>query len=121
MGRSRLLLLILISLITPLIASAGQTWWVKIAWNTNTESDLAGYRIYYKKVGQTYEYIGETTKGKTDCVIKELESLIDHYFVVTAFDVEGAESGHSNELRMSFGGGGNGGDGGCFIATITPP
>src|SRR5687768_18142310 len=39
-------------MLVPITAHAGD---VKLAWDANTESDLAGYRIYYGNASGTYQ------------------------------------------------------------------
>lgn len=94
------------------------TWWIEFAWDANTENDIAGYYIYYKKGNQVeYEYLGKTTKDKTDCIVAKLEPLIDHHFAVSAFDTGGLESELSKDLIFRPGISGDG-DSGCFISLI---
>ena len=122
MARSKHILLILVCLIVPLIASAAQTWWIKVEWDTNFEKDLVGYRVYHRKAGQPYPYpdghLGEVDRSRTNCTIKGLEPAVDHFFAITAFDNEELESGLSDELRFRPGSNGGDGDGGCFIGAL---
>jgi len=104
-----------------------------LAWDANTEPDLEGYVVYGKKESPNppYDYID--TYPEVDladplnprAVITDLESDVTYYFVVTAYDTEGNESGFSNAVSFMNGkiidsGGnsnGDGGGGGCFINT----
>ena len=77
---------------------------VTLVWapNPNNEEDLvAGYRIFYRKEGQGYEYENPTWEGsETTCTIYNLDdNTIDYYFVVRAFDIWGGESSDSDEAR----------------------
>jgi len=84
---------------------------VTLEWNPNPESDLAGYKIYF---GQTKG--GPYTGAGSPIVIAytaqgfvlaspewRIPTLADGtwYFVVTAFDTEGLESGYSNEVMTN--------------------
>ena len=113
---------------------------VTLAWDANTEPDLAGYGIYYDTdSGDPYNGTGATDgDSPVDMSIDEDEdpdpnvvqfTLYDlpegtYFFAVTAFNKAGLESGYSNEestnnlaLQVSTGGTGGGGGGGCFVAT----
>ena len=84
---------------------------VTLAWDANTETDLAGYKIYYgKTTGGPYDD-SASTDGASPIVVP-LGSLLDpanpeftvrdlpsetYYFVATAYDTEGSESLFSNE------------------------
>jgi hypothetical protein len=123
---------ILFFLSTPL-SIAGD---VVIAWDPNTESDLAGYSIYVSEgsSGPPYDHVDTYLAEKINLdnprsMITDLEDEIAYYFVVTAFDTEGNESGYSKELCVENGqactgsiiagsssGDDGGGYGGCFIS-----
>lgn len=106
------------------IANAGD---VTLAWDANTESNLAGYKLYYDSDSSTEMYQGiGATEGDSPVPIY-LEDLADpdspifsltglengqyYYFVLTAFDTDGLESDFSNEVgTMISDGDGSGGD-----------
>lgn len=77
------------------LACAGLS--VEFAWTANTEPDLAGYNMYRSETdGGPYTKIGSsTTTGYTDSTV---EFDIMYYWVVTAFDEAGNESGYSNQV-----------------------
>jgi hypothetical protein len=69
---------------------------VTLSWNANTEPDLAGYKIYYG--ASSGSYTASITIGtQTTYTITGLASGT-YYFVVTAFNSAGLESGYSNEV-----------------------
>ncbi len=87
---------------------------VTLAWSTNTEPNLAGYYIYYKNGNSGPPYNG-TGVDEGDSPIKvpvgyfadpenpeyTMHGLSDtgiSFFVLTAYDTEGNESGFSNEV-----------------------
>jgi len=96
---------------------------VTLAWNPNSEEDLAGYRVFCREEGESYHYndpAWEGDKTETSCTIYNLDDHTTYCFVVRAFDTFGNESGDSSEVQTSessSSGGGGGGGGGCFIAT----
>ena len=71
---------------------------VSLDWNDNTEADLAGYKVYRGTVsGGPYSEIASVTESfYTD------EVTVDgsYFWVVTAYDTEGLESGYSNEVSL---------------------
>lgn len=70
---------------------------VKLRWNPNPESDLAGYKIFHRMEGETYNYNQPAWTGAdTTCNIVDLPEGT-HYFVARAFDHAGNESIDSDE------------------------
>lgn len=60
-------------------------------------SEIGGYRIYYGTASGAYAYVIEVDDASaTSYVINDLP-LDDYYFVLTAIDSTGRESGYSNE------------------------
>ena len=78
---------------------AALTAQIKLAWNPNTESNLAGYKVYYGTNPRTYSAVinvgNVTTYTLTGLVAGEM-----YYIAVTAFDtsVPPNESAYSNEV-----------------------
>jgi len=80
---------------------------VTLAWDANTEPDLAGYRLHYKTDAPGAPYTGTgATEGDspidvfdvTQFTVHGLTDGVTYYFVVTAYDSENNESGYSNEV-----------------------
>src|SRR2546422_5063080 len=90
--------------LAPALSSAAQ---VTLAWDANTEPDLAGYKLYYGLSSGSYQFsvdVGNVTSYT-------LSGLLDgriYYFAATAYNVSLAESGFSNEVSKA-------------IADVTPP
>jgi len=75
---------------------------VTLTWNANTESDLAGYRVYRATSSGTYGAPIATIQGNTaSYVATGLQFGTTYFFVVTAFDIAGNESAYSNEVSKS--------------------
>jgi len=77
---------------------------VILEWSPNSESDLAGYRVYSRMEGQSYDYVNSSWEGtETTTTIYNLDETESYYFVARAFDSEGFESGDSNEVYREAG------------------
>ena len=82
-----------------LLAAPLKACTVVVSWNANSESDLAGYKVYYGTEPGVYIYsfdVGNVTE-------KEVSSLtvgMTYYFVVTAYDYSGNESDPSDEVSF---------------------
>lgn len=77
---------------------------VTLQWSPNTESDLAGYKVFYRQEGQSYDYTipyWETTVSA--CTVYDLDETQTYYFVVRAFSTEGFQSDDSNEVCLKAG------------------
>ena len=74
---------------------------VTLAWDANSEDDLAGYKVFYRTEGQNYNYndpAWEGDKTETTCTIYNLDDHTTHCFVARAFDTSDNESADSNEV-----------------------
>lgn len=75
---------------------------VTLTWNPNTESDLAGYKVYRATSSGTYGAPIATIQGNTTSYIATgLQFGTTYFFVVTAYDIAGNESAYSNEVSKS--------------------
>jgi uncharacterized repeat protein (TIGR02543 family) len=88
-------LIILLSLFLYQSAFAAQ---IKLAWDANTESDLAGYKVYYGTASGSYG--NPTNVGNvTTYTLTGLTLGQTYYIAVTAYDTSNNESGYSNEVN----------------------
>jgi hypothetical protein len=74
---------------------------VTLAWDANSEEDLAGYGVFCRQEGESYNYndpAWEGDKTETSCTIYNLDDHTTYCFVVRALDTSGNESGDSNEV-----------------------
>jgi hypothetical protein len=126
-----------------LVSWAGPAFAVDLtlAWDPNTEADLEGYGVYFRKgaSGPPYNLFGYVTTDEIadpanpSFTITGLEKGARYYIALTAYDTAGAESAFSSAVCADVGdtiapcpsgdagggggGGGSGGGGACFIGT----
>jgi hypothetical protein len=77
---------------TSVVASA-----LTLAWDPNTEDDLAGYKVYYGLQSGNYDSVIDVG-NVTEYTVTDLTSETRYYFVVTAYDTSLNESGFSEEV-----------------------
>ena len=91
---------------------------ITLRWDANTETDLAGYKLYYKTDTPRSPYDGAGADQGPSPVDIPLGSLNDpnnpeftitgldashiYFLVITAYDTEGNESGYSNEVSTFY-------------------
>ncbi len=73
---------------------------VNLAWDPNTESDLARYRVYYGLGSRNYDHVMEVGNC-TSCVVSGLEEGRTYYFTATAVNMANVESDFSNEVSAA--------------------
>lgn len=89
-------------------ASAHAADRLTLAWNPNTEENLAGYRLYYgtDSCGGnrwcTHAHSIFVRAPTTQCTVSNLEAGVTHYFFVTAIGADGSESLPSEEISHAF-------------------
>ena len=84
----------------PVASSSPGNTSVTVSWNAQTESDLSGYKIYYGTESGSYDDVldvGDTTSFP----INNLVVGTTYFFVVTAYDFSGNESGFSDEVSTT--------------------
>ncbi len=69
---------------------------ITLAWNENTDPDLVGYRVHYGSESGDYDKIVDV--GLQTEYVFSTQSGEEYYFAVTAYDVEGYQSGFSDEV-----------------------
>ena len=90
-------------LLVSVLAQAAQ---VQITWNPNTETDLAGYKVYAGTApGQYGAPITVTAPSYT---FQEVTDKTTYYIAVSAFDTSGNESALSDEVSV-------------YVPDVTPP
>jgi len=78
---------------------------VTFEWSANSETDLAGYRLYQSQTSGVYTY-GDGNQVATILTGTEtvqITSIADgtYFWVLTAYDNDGNESGPSNEVTAA--------------------
>ena len=133
-------------LITLLWSTSVLSTEVTLAWDPNSEPDLNGYSVYFRKdsPGPPYDVAGDLSLSDLNnsytpsFVVSGLEKGFKYYFAVTARDSAGNESTFSDAVcadvgdtittcpaasstivAVSIGGGSGGGGGGCFISALS--
>lgn len=94
----KILLSILIVLLFAVPVGAAS---VQLQWDANTETDLAGYKVYYQlKTATSWSVVSPTTN--TTATVSGLNQLETYLFAVTAFNTGGVESTFSNIVEAYF-------------------
>lgn len=77
---------------------------VTFEWNANNEPDLAGYKLYQSTTSGIYIFglsneVLNIPAGTATGTINVIDGI--WFWVLTAYDTEGNESGPSNEVTMT--------------------
>ena len=104
-------LALFVPLLFPVFALAAD---VTLAWDPNTDANLEGYGIYFKKdaPGPPYDLFGYVTieelsdPNNPAFTVNGLEEGSQYYIAATAYDSAGNESGYSNFVCAEIGDGG---------------
>jgi uncharacterized repeat protein (TIGR02543 family) len=73
---------------------------VNLAWDPNTEPDLAGYKIYLGVQPRQYSWIMDAG-NRTQATVGNLDATITYFLSITAYNAQGMESGFSNEVNYT--------------------
>jgi chitinase len=88
---------LLIALLISVWARAEQ---VTLAWDANTEADLAGYKVHYGTASGSYT-VHTDVHNVTTAVVTGLTAGQTYYFAATAYNAANNESGYSNQVSYS--------------------
>ena len=76
---------------------------VTLQWDANTESDLAGYNIYRSQTYRSgYIKVNQNIITSTSFVDTPPQYLDTYYYVATALNTSGLESGYSNQVQYDY-------------------
>jgi chitinase len=75
---------------------------VTLAWDANSESDLAGYILYYGTSSGTYSESIDVG-NQIQHTVADLQDGATYYFAVTAYNLDDYESDYSQELAYTVG------------------
>jgi fibronectin type 3 domain-containing protein len=82
-----------------LTVSAPTTSSATLTWDPNTDSDLAGYKVYRATASGAYgAALGTVPAGTVTYQATGLSANTTYFFVITAYDNAGNESLFSNEV-----------------------
>ncbi len=81
-------------------SSIGFSAEVTLAWDPNTEPDLAGYKIYIGVQSRQYSWI-QDAGNRTQATVENLDNNIKYFLSITAYNTQGIESGVSNEINYT--------------------
>lgn len=84
-------------LLLLLLTMSAKAATITVAWDANSETNIAGYRLYYGTSSRVYPTVldvGKTTMAS----ISNLVSSGQYYIVATAYTTSGLESDYSSEL-----------------------
>lgn len=87
-------------LLIPAVALAGA---VQLEWDHNTESDLAGYRCYFRQrypAVAGYSLYTSVPVGVNRCTLNNMSSSRKYEYRVTAYNTSAQESGYSNAVYI---------------------
>ena len=75
---------------------------VTLQWDANTETDLAGYRLYQKQNSAVppFAQVQDIPKGTTTASVTGLDPAHSYSFAVTAYNTAGMESAYSNIVTI---------------------
>ena len=91
---------------------------IPLYWEANTEPDIDHYNVYRSLTsGFGYSVFGTTSQGADPISFTDLTPLATGYYVVTAVNTNGVESGFSNELCAQLSGGGGSGSNDAPVIT----
>jgi len=78
------------------ISALAATSSVSLTWDPNTESDIAGYKVYWGTSSGVYNQSKDVPQSTAS--VPELTVGVRYYFAVTAYNEAGLESGYSEEV-----------------------
>ncbi len=72
---------------------------IKLSWNAVAGDQIAGYRIYVRPAGQSYDFNRPDWSGAdTSCIITNIQENNTYFFVARTVAFSGIESSNSNEV-----------------------
>jgi len=96
------LVLILSSILLPLISDSASAGQVTLAWDMNSEPNVAGYKVYYGTASRNYDWFIDVG-NVTQITLTDLPSGATYFFAATAYDNSNPpiESTYSDEVSKN--------------------
>ena len=91
---------IVVCIIVGVTASNALAAQATLAWDPNTESDLAGYKVHYGTASGSYTVYTDV-HNVTSYTVTGLTAGQTYYFAASAYDASGNESGYSNPVSYA--------------------
>jgi len=91
---------IAVGIIFGIIATDAFASQATLAWNPNSESNLAGYRIHYGTASSSYT-VHLDVHNVTTYTVTGLTAGQTYYFAASAYNTSGNESGYSNPVSYT--------------------
>lgn len=95
-------LLLVLCVLLMAMPCFGKDFKVQLTWDANSETDLAGYRVYRSETPGSYsvlvDELGLVTEYTETLTVNDGE-VRTFYYIVTAFDQTNLESDYSNEVN----------------------
>ena len=83
-----------------LLSSSGYSAQVTIAWDANSEPEVAGYKLHYGTSAGQYPSLSDAG-GQTTCTLAGLQAGVAYFFAATAYDTRGNQSNYSQEVTFT--------------------
>lgn len=99
--RQRLILLFFLLMIGIDNGTANEINQARLSWNKNNEPDMLYYTVYRGTKTREYSRMATVDHPDTSIVIDNIATNTTYFFVVTATDTAGNESGYSNEIEFT--------------------
>jgi hypothetical protein len=93
---------VLASILSLSMSSVSSASSVALQWDPNTESDLAGYKVYYAAESSNFDdAVAVDVQNQTTTTIAGLDPAKSYSFAVKAYNAAGLESSFSNVVVIS--------------------
>jgi len=99
-NKIKLFFLSIFCILSIVFAAGGNCAQVTLAWDRNTEPDLAGYKIYYGTGSHVYNWFIDVGNVTTHTVTG-LADGSTYFFAATAYDTSSVESTYSTEITYN--------------------
>ncbi|MBT0664284.1 fibronectin type III domain-containing protein, partial [Geobacter pelophilus] len=93
---------VLAAILSMSMSSISSASSVLVKWAPNTESDLAGYKVYYAAGSGTFDGVTPIdVQNQTSATISGLDPTKSYSFAVKAYNKQGLESGFSDVVALA--------------------